>query len=104
MANGFQTIVHPTDFSDASANAFAHALRIVLAMKGALHLVHIANSGLLHDGFPHVRHALALWNLMDEEASPASVGKLGIKVSKGGVESETTCSGLLDFLAVQLSV
>jgi nucleotide-binding universal stress UspA family protein len=103
MANGFQTIVHPTDFSDASANAFAHALRIVLAMKGALHLVHIANSGLLHDGFPHVRHALALWNLIDKDAPPASVGKLGIKVSKVGLESETTLSGLLDFLAVHPS-
>jgi hypothetical protein len=60
MANGFQTIVHPTDFSDARANAFAHALRIILAMRGTLHLVHVADSESFHDGFPHIRHALAL--------------------------------------------
>jgi nucleotide-binding universal stress UspA family protein len=97
---GFQTIVHPTDFSNASANAFAHALRIVLAIKGTLHLLHVADSESLHDGFPHIRHALALWNLMEEDETPASVGKLGIRVSKVGLESETPLSGLLKFLAL----
>jgi nucleotide-binding universal stress UspA family protein len=98
MPNGFQTIVHPTDFSDASASAFAHALRIVLAIRGTLYLVHVANSESSHDGFPHIRHALALWNLMDKDEPPAAVGKLGIKVSKIGLESETPRSGLLNFL------
>ena len=82
MPNRFQTIVHPTDFSDASASAFAHALRIVLAMRGKLHLVHVADSQSAHDGFPHIRQTLALWNLMEEDEPPAAVGKLGIKVSK----------------------
>jgi len=41
MPHRFQTIVHPTDFSDASVNAFAHALRITLAMRGKLYLVHM---------------------------------------------------------------
>ena len=98
MPNGFQTIVHPTVFSDASANAFAHALRIVLATRGKLYLVHVADSDSFDDGFPHVRHALGLWNLMNEEEPPAAVGKLGIKVSKVGLESETPLSGLSNFL------
>ena len=100
MPYGFQTIVHPTDFSDASAYAFAHALRIVLALRGTLYLVHVADSDSFDDGFPHVRQALGLWNLMNEEESPAAVGKLGIKVSKVGVESETPLSGLSNFLDV----
>jgi nucleotide-binding universal stress UspA family protein len=100
MPYGFQIIVHPTDFSDASAHAFAHALRIVLAMRGTLYLVHVADSDSFDDGFPHVRQALGLWNLMNEEESPAAVGKLGIKVSKVGVESETPLSGLSNFLDV----
>jgi nucleotide-binding universal stress UspA family protein len=100
MPYGFQTIVHPTDFSDASAHAFAHALRIVLALRGTLYLVHVADSDSFDDGFPHVRQALGLWNLMNEEESPAAVGKLGIKVSKVGVESETPLSGLSKFLDI----
>jgi nucleotide-binding universal stress UspA family protein len=42
MLHRFQTIVHPTDFSDTSALAFAHALRIALAMRSLLYIVHIA--------------------------------------------------------------
>jgi nucleotide-binding universal stress UspA family protein len=98
MRYGFQTIVHPTDFSDASAHAFAHALRIVLTMRGTLYLVHVADSNSFDEGFPHVRQALSLWNLMNEEESPSAVGKLRIKVSKVGVESETPLSGLSNFL------
>ena len=98
MPNRFQTIVHPTDFSNASASAFAHALRIVLAMRGKLHLVHFADADSVHHGFPHIRQTLALWNLMEEDEPPAAVAKLGITVSKVGLESETPLIGLLSFL------
>src|SRR5271154_6365775 len=43
MACRFQTIVHPTDYSDTSADAFAHALRIALAMRSKLYLVHVGD-------------------------------------------------------------
>jgi nucleotide-binding universal stress UspA family protein len=54
MLHRFQTIVHPTDFSDTSALAFAHALRIALAMRSLLYIVHIAESKCPdeYDGFP----------------------------------------------------
>jgi nucleotide-binding universal stress UspA family protein len=98
MRRSFQTIVHPTDFSDASAVAFAHALRIVLATKGELFLIHVADSETFDGGFPHVRQALALWKLMNENDPPTAVGKLGIKVAKIGLERSAPLSGLLDFL------
>ena len=98
MRNSFKTIVHPTDFSDASADAFAHALRIVLATRGKLYLVHVAESDFFDDGFPHVRYTLALWKLMNENDSPAAIGKLGIKVAKIGLEPEAPLRGLLRFL------
>jgi nucleotide-binding universal stress UspA family protein len=98
MSYDIRTIVHPTDFSDTSAIAFAHALRIVLAAKSSLYLVHVAESDSFDDGFPHVRQALSLWNLTNEDENPEAVGKLGIKVSKVGLESETPLGGLLDFL------
>ena len=35
-------IVHPTDFSVPSDIAFAHALRIAIATRSKLYLVHVA--------------------------------------------------------------
>jgi hypothetical protein len=35
-----RSIVHPTDFSEASAGAFAHALRIALTAEATLTLLH----------------------------------------------------------------
>jgi nucleotide-binding universal stress UspA family protein len=98
MARSFQTIVLPTDFSDASAVAFAHALRIVLATKGTLSLVHVADSNSFDDGFPHVRSALSLWKLMDEREPPSAVARLGIKVSKIGLERTAPLRALVRFL------
>jgi nucleotide-binding universal stress UspA family protein len=100
MPHRFQTIVHPTDFSDTSVDAFAHALRIALAMRSKLYLVHIGESKYPdeYDGFPHVRHALAQWQLMNEDDPPAAVGKLGIKVVKIGLKPYDPLRGLVRFL------
>jgi len=101
MPHRFQTIVHPTDFSDLSVDAFAHALRIALVMRSKLYLVHIAESedpGEL-DGFPHVRHALEQWHLLEANAASAEVAdRLGIKVAKIGLEPQDPLHGLLQFL------
>jgi nucleotide-binding universal stress UspA family protein len=101
MSPRFQTIVHPTDFSDLSAEAFAHALRIALVMKSKLYLVHIAESENPREveGFPHVRQALERWHLLNANAASTEVfDKLGIKVAKIGVESEDPVRGLIYFL------
>ena len=42
MELSIRSIVHPTDFSDLSFAAFAHALRIALVAKSNLHLLHVA--------------------------------------------------------------
>ncbi len=96
-----RTIVHPTDFSEASAEAFAHALRIALVEKSTLFLLHAAEPG---DGtdwrqFPHVRATLARWGLMDEDAPAHAVGKLGIRVAKLGLTPQATVDTILHFLA-----
>jgi nucleotide-binding universal stress UspA family protein len=100
MSLKVQTIVHPTDFSDTSAVAFAHALRISLAMRGLLYLVHIAESDSPdeYDGFPRVRHVLARWGLMNESDPPEAVGKLGIKVAKIGLKPHDPLRALSHFL------
>ncbi len=64
-------VFHPTDFSPVSQGAFAHALRLALAAKGKLTVLHVApegGKGGAESGFPHIRRTLAAWNLV----SPAS--------------------------------
>ena len=85
MQTSIRTIVHPTDFSETSIDAFAHALRIALLTNGKLDIVHVA-SGHDNDGDaipPQVRHTLSLWGLAKENDTPASVGdSLNVKVTK----------------------
>ena len=101
MSNSFQTIVHPTDFSDISGEAFVHALKIALIMKSKLYLVHIAESEdpAEQDGFPHVRQILERWRLLKaNEPSAAVADQLGIKVAKIGLTRQDPLRGLLYFL------
>lgn len=86
----FRTILHPTDFSDASSEAFVHALRIALAAKAKLYLLHVA-SGQESDvmDFPHVRETLARWGLMSANEPPQAVqAKLGIGIAKVDLEPQ----------------
>jgi len=96
-----RSIVHPTDFSDASADAFAHALRIALTAKARLYLLHVAVAGNETDwmSFPHVREALAHWGLMNASEPPAAAcQRLGVKISKVELAPQSTIGGILTFL------
>jgi nucleotide-binding universal stress UspA family protein len=101
MQTSIRSIVHPTDFSEASIDAFAHALKIALLIKGRLDIVHVA-SGHDNDGDampPQVRHALSLWGLAKETDSPASIGdRLNIKVTKVELPPQNAKSGILGYL------
>ena len=95
-----RSIVHPTDFSEASADAFAHALRIALTAKCALYILRIATRNHAHwASFPHVREVLALWGLMDANDKPEAIApKLGVKVIKVALAPQSTIDGILAFL------
>ena len=96
-----RSIVHPTDFSDASAEAFAHALRIALTAKCALTLVHVATGRDQAEwaSFPHIRAALSGWGLASEHDTPAAVAaKLGVKIAKVELEPQPATAGILRFL------
>lgn len=95
------SVIHPTDFSDASAEAFAHALRIALTAKCALTLVHVATGRDRPDwtSFPHIRAALSGWGLANEHDTPRAVGeKLGIKIAKVELEPQPATAGILRYL------
>ena len=96
-----RTIVHPTDFSEASAEAFAHALRIALAEKSTLYLLHVAEADDESEWskFPHVRATLARWGLLEGNEPADAVGELGIRVAKLGLTPHSTVNAILHFLS-----
>ena len=95
-------IMHPTDFSDLSMNAFAHALKISLAAKCKLYIVHIAARQDADEwqAFPHVRETLARWGLLSANESTAAIfDKLGVEVAKVEIAPQNPVQGLARFLA-----
>jgi hypothetical protein len=89
MSTNLQSIVHPTDFSDLSVDASVHALRIAIAAKAKLYLLHVETD---HESkwwsLPHVRYTLVLLKLMpdvvtEKHPQPAIEARLGIRVVSG---------------------
>ena len=96
-----RSIVHPTDFSDASAQAFVHALRIALNAKCGLTLVHVATGSQTVEwtAFPHIRVALAGWGLAKATDTPAAIAaKLGVTIAKVELEAQSAVDGVLKFI------
>jgi nucleotide-binding universal stress UspA family protein len=82
-------------------DAFAHALRIALAAKCKLYLLHVASRDdeTSWASFPPVRRALADWGLMEADAPPAAVAeRLGIKVAKVQLEAADPVQAIRAFI------
>lgn len=95
-------IIHPTDFSDLSHNAFAHALRISIAVKSKLYVAHIARRSNIKEwqSFPHIRQTLARWGLLDASSSTAAIfEQLGVEVAKVEIDAHDPVRGLARFLS-----
>ncbi len=92
-------IAHPTDFSEASAEAFAHALRLALEFRCRLDLLHVRSGDGEWSSFPHVRETLARWELLPADADHAQVQeKLGIEIRKIEIEHQDPLRGVAGFL------
>jgi nucleotide-binding universal stress UspA family protein len=77
-------IFHPTDFSQDSQVAFAHALKLALVYQAELTIMHVdpAVSPEGFEDFPRIRPTLTQWGLLPESSSKTDVTKLGIRVKK----------------------
>jgi nucleotide-binding universal stress UspA family protein len=94
-----EAIAHPTDFSEASAEAFAHALRLALAFRCRLDVLHVKSGDGEWSSFPHVRETLARWGLLSADADHAQVQqKLGIEIRKIEIEHYDPLRGVAAFL------
>jgi nucleotide-binding universal stress UspA family protein len=105
MNASIRSIVHPTDFSDLSVSAFAHALRIALSARSKLHLLHVsqydAGEAL---AFPHARRLLVQWGLTEAEDPPWVIAaKLGIEVDNVRLALQEPARAIVDFLGEHAS-
>jgi nucleotide-binding universal stress UspA family protein len=77
-------VLHPTDFSEASEVAFVHALKLTLATRGTLHLLHVSShdESVQWQSFPSVRETLERWGMLPAGSPPNAVGTLGITIEK----------------------
>jgi nucleotide-binding universal stress UspA family protein len=96
-----RAIAHATDFSEASSEAFAHALALALAYKHHLYLLHVKDPAdeASWSSFPHVREVLARWGMMAPEVAPSEIEtKLGIRVAKVEIDSKDAVGGIFHFI------
>jgi nucleotide-binding universal stress UspA family protein len=94
-------ILHPTDFSEASRVAFAHALAIALAQKAKLTLINASQDAPTVEDwrrFPSVRGTLEDWGLLEAGSSRSDVfDKLAIRVKKVTVD-DSPVDAITDYL------
>ena len=92
-------IFHPSDFSEASEVAFAHALKIALVTGATLNVLHVADGGSADwSDFPGVRDTLERWHLIPEGSPKSAVRQLGIDVVKVIAPSGNPVKACLGFL------
>ena len=93
-------IFHPTDFSEASEIAFAHALKLALSMNAKISLMHVAENGEHADwhDFPQVRNTLERWQLLGKGSDKADLKALGIDALKVFGDKHDPVQSVLHFL------
>jgi len=98
-----RSVLHPTDFSDASNRAFAHALAISVLRQTKLTILHVGKGiggEFDWDDFPQVRKTLERWNLLDPGSPQSAVfDELNVKVSKHAERSWNPIRATRKFLA-----
>ena len=92
-----RSILHPSDNSAESHHAFAHALKIALANRTHLTLMHTDTDPTRADNWwkpPAVRQILQDWGLLEKNVPREAVfNELGVGVSKTWVSAKTPIAG-----------
>ena len=96
------SVLHPTDFSDASNRAFAHALAIALLRQTELTILHVgaeSRDNVAWSSFPQVRQTLERWNLLEPGSERSAVyEELDVEVRKVGVPSRNPIRATIQLL------
>jgi nucleotide-binding universal stress UspA family protein len=96
-------ILHTTDFSPQGHLAFVHALKLALAARGELNVVHVDVDGDQTNNdwsaFPGVRETLTSWGLLPPGAPTSSVYPLtGVHVVKHEIGYRDPLDGVMSLL------
>lgn len=96
----FSSVFHPSDFTPGDHGAFVHALRIALAARGDLTLLHVDDPDRTSpwNEFPHVRRTLAAWGMLPVEAPRDAVTQLGLGVRKVAAHANDVARGIVDHI------
>jgi nucleotide-binding universal stress UspA family protein len=94
-----ESIFHPSDFSEGSTVAFAHALKIALVTKAQLNILHVSESGGGQwADFPGVRQMLEQWDVLPPGSPRSAIPSLGIDVRKVLTHSDDPVAASLTYL------
>ncbi len=95
-----QHVFHPSDFSEASETAFAHALKAALMAKAELTMFHVSPAKEeVWTEFPGVRQTLERWGMLPKDSPRSAVPELGIDVRKILAQHEDPVKAVLGYLA-----
>jgi nucleotide-binding universal stress UspA family protein len=94
------SVLHPTDFSEASRVAFHHALKTALLARSRLTLLHVSGERNSEwSDFPGVRETLERWGTLPKGSQKSAVGELGINASKVMADETEPVEAVIRYLA-----
>src|SRR4029078_5979852 len=97
------SILHPSDLSVGNEAAFLHALRLAVAAKSRLCILHSESSGDTEgtdwSSVPGGRSALVRWVLLGSDAPRSAVAsELGVQIEKVEIHGSTPVQAVLHWL------
>jgi nucleotide-binding universal stress UspA family protein len=100
MSMEIEKVFHPTDFTEASHRAFAHALRLAVGLKSGLTVFHTEahNPSASWEEFPHVRQLLESWGMIPPHSPREAIIDLGIGVEKVSAAHRSARESVLKYL------
>jgi nucleotide-binding universal stress UspA family protein len=97
----FKRVFHPTDFSIDSHTALIHALKLAIATKADLSMMHIDPEVAREDfeDFPQVSPILERWKLLPPNSAEEAVSRSGLSIQKARAVAKNPTEALLHHLA-----
>jgi nucleotide-binding universal stress UspA family protein len=96
-----EDIFLPSDFSEGSETAFFHALKLALAAKSILTVLHVdPDASANWQDFPGVRETLERWKIIPDGSPRNAVAKLGIDVRKIVARGNDPVEACIEYLQI----
>lgn len=97
-----ESVFHPTDYSEASHLAFAHALAVALLQKTQLTILHVGRDQFADEEwvkFPAVRRTLERWGCLEPDSPRSAVfEQLEMRVTKVNLRGRRPAAAILEYL------